>query len=208
MVEVFLVLVETADDDRHVPATLLVVGGIGIHDPLVAGHRDLHGASPLQEVYRELCLLEGGGVALRTEHQPQVLVVEVLAGKDFKRLLRHLSRPHLHHAGIARERHSVDHQLGAFRVRGLDEHEVEVGIGRLGLLALVGHVKLQPGRLAEGHAADALTVNLQHGHLNLLRGLVEHVAATIELCTPLAFVGPLRRSASRPVNKAPRVAQV
>ena len=95
MVEVVLVLVEAVDDHGQIPALALLLRRVAVHDPLVAGRRDGDGACRLQVVYVEGHLRVAVHVFLRDDADAQSLVVELLAGIDIKRLLRHLSRMHL-----------------------------------------------------------------------------------------------------------------
>ena len=59
-------------------------------------------------------------------------------------------------------------------VRHVGLVEVEIDVGGLWLLALVGDVELEACGLAVGHAAHALLVDLDDGVLNLLRAGIEH----------------------------------
>ena len=90
VVEVLLVLVESADDHRYEVAALVVILSVGVHNPLVGRRGYIHVAGRAQVVYVELHLVPGVQVVLLRPHADgQALVVELLAGIHLQGLLRH-----------------------------------------------------------------------------------------------------------------------
>ena len=208
VVEVVLVLVEAADDDRQIPALALLGGCVAVHDPLVAGHRDSHLARRLQEVHVEGHLVEDIEVAQRDDAYLQTFVVEILAGIHLQRLLRHLTGAHLDGTHVTRERHTVDEHLRPLGVRLLQLVDVEVVVGRLGLLALVGQVEFEAGGLVEGHTAQALLVHADDGVLYLLCPFVHHRTGIIEQRLALALPRTAGGAAAGAVDETACITEV
>ena len=208
MVEVMLVLVEAADGDGQIPALALLLRGVGVEHPLVAGREDGHRAGRLQVVYIEGHLRIAVDIVLRDDTDAQALVVELLAGIDLQGLLRHLARPYLNGARGAGERHAVNHQAGTVGILHIYLVEVEVDVGGLGLLALVGDVELEAGGFAEGHAAQALLVHLDLWILNLLGTNIEHRTGAVEQRLALALPRTAGGTATGAIDEAGGIAEV
>ena len=206
VVEVLLVLVESADDHRQVPPSFSVEGRVGVHDPLVAGRGDIHRTCLQQVVHGEGHLLEALHIALRDDSDLEVLVVEVLSGPHLQRLLGHLAGHGLDGHSGARERHTVDQEpcaLGVRRVVEVEREELQRASDGLGLFALVGHVELEASGLVVGHTADALLVHSDDRILDLLRALVQHGAGAVEQRLALVLPGAYGGASAGPIDESP-----
>ena len=139
MVKVLLVLVISAYNHWH-EVSPAVLCGIGVHDPLVTRDGYRYRTGRTQIMYGQGNLLYSVEVVERCNVDMQVLIVEVLAGIDLKRLLRHLARHNHHGTCVAGQRHAVNKQLGTLRIRTLIEIEPVIIVCALRLLALVCQV--------------------------------------------------------------------
>ena len=112
----------------------------------------------------------------------QALQVERVASRHLDDLGHHLAGREDDFAPVGVERFSVAGDLrpvGVGAVVGVERVGGEASAGGLRILAVVGQVDGESGRLAVGHAADALPVGGDLRVLNLLGALVEQGAGLV-----------------------------
>ena len=180
MVEVRVLDVVAIDHDRLVP-TRRVFGRERVHHPFIVRRRDVHIAADRRVMYAKRCFMEVQDVALRSEHQRQVLEVVSLTGIYLEGLVDGLTRVELDSPAVTRQRESVHQHFGSVRVRSIDEHKFEDYVVFKALLCLVAKPDLDDRRLVTRYVAYLMIENIDLRVLQLQR-------TVRQLCRPSALL--------------------
>ena len=186
VVEASVVHVEAVDAYGHVVA--LVVGRLGVHQPLVRRRADVDVAGRGKEVGREADGVAGVDVAFGAEYDGQVFEVIAFAAAHLQHLVGRPGRGQVDGSSGGRQGRAVDGQFGPVRVASVHQGNMEQRVGVVDVLAFVHQLEVEHGRLVRRHVAHAGFLHLDARILDAQGAFVDDLVAVVEAGLVLVFV--------------------